>query len=90
MDGNGGEGPKHLHGNDQPTSVVGTKMLLAQMGLVQVVLARAGALILGNGGSGAAGAGWVRFRQGAISGGGDVLDITRPPADNSSGKRTYS
>lgn len=32
------------------------------------------------GGAGAQGAGWIRFRQGAIEGGGDVIDNTPPTA----------
>ena len=87
-----GEGPKTFTWNDQPYVGGGHQNVAGSNGVSPGGGGAAGAaLVLGNGGSGAGGAGWVRFRQGAIAGGGDVLDITPPtPPTTVLGKRTYS
>lgn len=87
-----GEGPKTFTWNDQ-SYVGGRHQNVAGQAGVSPGGAGAGgaALVLGNGGAGAPGGGWVRFRQGAIQGGGDTLDITPPtPPTTVIGRRTYS
>ena len=87
-----GEGPKTFTWNDQPYVGGGHQNVAGSNGISPGGGGAGGAvLILGDGGAGAPGGGWVRFRQGAITGGGDTLDTTPPTKPTTVlGGRTYS